>query len=153
MKNHRRMKPPGAATNFSSVLTVAVAQMNDQQRRLTRELFEFCRVQWTRLTQSGTSPEVIANTVHATIDEPMQRMLATSEHGPEVQCFKGCAHCCHLAVGIFPQEATLLWRVAKADGLRVDEARLARQASKDSKTWHELAPEDRRCVFLDNDRT
>lgn len=136
---------------ISSTLKGATASMNDRDRYLARDCFEHWRRECKRIAPEA--PERVAYTVHEIIDERMARMLATSTHGPDVQCRKGCAACCHLNVDIFTSEAELLWMVAKEDGIRVDEARLARQAAKNADTWRELPPEDQRCVFLADDDT
>jgi Fe-S-cluster containining protein len=146
------MPPPTDLAYISSTLKGAAQAMPEPERALALDCFEHWRGEWTRVGPEAP-PENLAFTVHEVIDEHVQRMLATSLHGPDVTCRKGCAACCHLHVGIFPQEAALLWTLAKLDGITVDEARLARQASKDDDTWRELAPEDQRCVFLADDRT
>jgi Fe-S-cluster containining protein len=47
-----------------------------------------------------------------------------------------------------PIEAELLRAYATELRLAIDETRLRRQASATVETWEELAPDDRRCVFL-----
>lgn len=136
---------------ISATLKGAAAQMDDRDRAAALDCFEHWKSQWKR-TQSG-EPQSVAYTVHCLIDERMQYMLATSKHAPQVKCRKGCAACCHMSIDIFPQEAVLLRMLAQHEGIEIDEARLARQATKDVLTWGELAPEDRACVFLAEDRS
>lgn len=136
---------------ISSTLKGATAKMTKKDLRLARDCFEHWRGQWIRIHREP-APN-IAYTVHLAIDERMQQMLATSVHGPDVQCRKGCAACCRLHVGIFAPEAELLHMIAHEAGIEIDAARLARQASKDDSTWRDLAPEDQRCVFLADDNT
>lgn len=135
----------------SSTLKGAAQVMGDKDRRLALDCYEHWRAQWTHI--AAEDPKCVAYTVHDVTDERMAHMLATSEHGPEVQCRKGCAACCHLHVGVFPQEAELLLEHAREQGIEIDQARLARQATKTADTWNELAPEDQRCVFLAEDRS
>lgn len=134
---------------ISSTLKGAAGMMSRREREAALDCFEHWRGECERI--GPAEPERVAHTVHGVIDDHMQHMLATSKHGPEVKCRKGCAACCHLHVDVFPQEAHLLRMVAADAGIEIDEARLARQASKDDSTWRELSPEDRRCVFLADD--
>ncbi len=125
--------------------------MSKRDREMALDCFEHWRGECKRIAPA--EPERVAFTVHEIIDEHMQHMLATSKHAPDVTCSKGCAACCHMHVDVYPQEAELLLMLAKHDGIEIDEERLARQATKNDSTWRELAPEDRRCVFLADDRT
>lgn len=134
----------------SSTLKGAVAEMSDKERLVARECFEHWRNQCEDIGHE--SPERVAFTLHEIIDERIARMRETSKHGRDIKCQQGCAACCHLHIGIFPHEAQLLWMVAKDRGISVDAEKLARQASKDDEHWHELTPEDQRCVFLGEDR-
>jgi Fe-S-cluster containining protein len=144
------MKPTDLAY-ISNTLKTATAAMDDRDRGTARDCFEHYRKEWARIGRK--EPERVAFTIHEAIDDSMGRMLATSEHAPDVQCRKGCAACCHVHVDAFRHEVALLRLVAKAEGIKIDYARLERQATKNADTWRELAPEDQRCVFLADDRT
>lgn len=135
----------------SSTLKGAVQEMSDRDRALARDCYEHWHSEWQRLIPEDALN--VAHTVHGVIDERIQSLLATSKHGREVTCTKGCAACCHLRVDINGREAALLIAVAAAAGIEIDEARLRRQADKNNDTWHELTREDRRCVFLAEDRS
>jgi len=135
----------------SSTLKEATAQMQDDERRVALECFKHYRKEWVRIEHEAI-PESVAFSIHNAVDDSMRRMLATSEHAPNVQCRKGCAACCHVHVDVFPQEAQLLLMLAHDDGIEIDYARLARQATKNADTWRELSIEDQRCVFLGEDR-
>ncbi len=147
-----RAVPEGYAY-LSATLKQALAEMPDDGRALARECFQHWAGEFERLGKDGAEPARIAVTAHWIVDARMKDLLATTENGRAVKCAKGCAACCHLHVGISPLEAELLCQVAEAEGIEIDLARLARQAPKDDETWHELAPEDRACVFLGPDRT
>jgi uncharacterized protein len=136
---------------ISATLKGATQRMSPHDRATALDCFQHWRRECERLAPEEAKN--VAYTVHEVIDERVRRMLATSKHGPEVTCTKGCAACCHLHVDINTREAQLLRAVAAEAGIKIDEARLARQATKNPDTWLELAPEDRRCVFLAEDRT
>jgi len=131
---------------ISSTLKGATAKMTLREKSEARECFEHWRSECQRI--GPNPPEVVAHTVHAIIDERMQHMLATSVHGPDVQCRKGCASCCRLQVDVYAHEAELLHLIARVDGIEIDAEKLARQASM---PWHQLPIEDRRCLFLSAD--
>lgn len=135
--------------HLTTTLKGATRQMSDRNRATALDCFEHWRAECTRI-QPEPAPNV-AFTVHEIIDERIERLKAT-ENGRKIKCQQGCAACCHLNIGIFPQEAALLHMIARAGGIEIDTARLERQAAKDDDSWHELAPEDRRCVFLSDDR-
>lgn len=135
---------------ISATLKGAAQTMTPKARQHARECFEHWLVEWTRIRSNA--PERVAVTVHEVVDEHMQHMLATSAHGPEVKCRKGCASCCHQIVDVFSHEAALLLMIAEHDGIEIDEARLMRQAKKDARSWRDLAPEDQRCIFLSDSR-
>lgn len=143
-------KPPPGFAYISSTLKGATATMSRKQRALARDCFEHYRRAWIRIAPEEPGP--VAHTVHCHIDERMQHMLATSKHGRDVKCSKGCAACCHMNVDVFTQEAVLLWQLVQHDGIEVDEARLARQAAASSDdAWAALPKADQRCVFLGDD--
>lgn len=132
---------------ISTTLKGALRTATAKDRQLAHACFEHWRGECLRIGPGV--PERVAYTVHEIIDERMQYQL--HKHSAEVKCRKGCAACCHVSVDIFTQEATFLRKVAEHYGIEIDEARLARQATKNPGTWRELAHEDRRCVFLSDD--
>lgn len=131
---------------ITSTLKGAIQTMSDDQRQLARHCFEHYRREWARI--ASEEPQCVAYTVHEAVNDLMQDMLATSVHAKDVQCRKGCSACCRMHVDVFLQEAVLLHMFAREASIEIDKARLARQAEKNLSTWFELAPEDRRCVFL-----
>ena len=152
---HNRKHPRKHGKQFepvytSSTLAGAVRMMGDDERAMARDCFEHYRREFRRIAHEA--PVNVAHTVHGLLDLRTQDMLTTSPHAPDIQCGKGCAACCHLYVEITPHEADLLLMEADALGIAIDYERLARQALKDDVTWRDLAPEDRRCVFLGDDR-
>lgn len=136
----------------SATLKGALDRMTLKGRRAAFELFEHLEARCEELDKAA-DPLSLAYSVHEEVDERMALMLATSPHAKDVKCRKGCAACCCNYVGVFPHEARLLRGAAVEAGFVIDEERLARQAQKTELTWPELAIEDRRCVFLGEDRT
>lgn len=68
----------------------------------------------------------------------------------KISCKKGCSFCCEIHVNISKHEATLLHKLINEDKLEIDYEKVERQSKKNYKTWRELDPEDRKCVFLKN---
>ena len=148
---HPRTDGPELAY-ISATLKGAAERMPDRERIDARACFEHWRNECTRLAPEPR--ESVAFTVHEVIDERMALMLKATGHGPDVQCRKGCGACCHLQVDIFDREAELLLMMASEQGIEIDEAKLARQASKaNTEAWNELSHEDRACVFLADDQS
>jgi len=133
---------------ISATLKGATATMSRKDRENALDCFHHWRDECKRI--GPEDPVAVAFTVHEIIDERTARMRATSKHAPEIKCREGCAACCKLHVDIFSHEAVLLHAIAAERGIEIDMARLARQAAKNDTTWRELAPEDKRCVFLDD---
>ncbi len=137
---------------ISATLKGAAERMPDRERIDARARFEHWRDECTRLAPEHR--ESVAATVHEVIDERMAHMLKATGHGRDVQCRKGCGACCHLQVDVFDREAELLLMMASEQGIEIDEAKLARQASKaNTDAWNELSHEDRACVFLAEDQS
>ena len=100
---------------------------------------------------AGGDPLSVAREAHAVIDELLQRDRKRDAASGEIRCRKGCDHCCHGAVEIWPHEAALLVEAARAGGVELDRARLERQAVHDIDDWQRQPDADRACVFLGGD--
>jgi Fe-S-cluster containining protein len=111
-----------------------------------RALFER-HAQRFRAAASGDAPG-LARSAHAALDEVLERDRTRSADSSAIRCRKGCDHCCHGPVEIWPQEAALLLEAARAAGVNVDKARLERQSRHSVDTWHGQPAADRACVFL-----
>ena len=96
-------------------------------------------------------PPTVAREAHVAIDEVLERDRKKSALSDDIQCRKGCAHCCRVPVEIWPHEAALLVEAARAAGLELDEARLERQSQHTLDTWQRQPAPDTACVFLGND--
>lgn len=93
----------------------------------------------------------VAGSAHSAMDAVLQRDRAKSPGSGGIRCGKGCSHCCHEAVEIWPQEAALLVEAACAAGRALDRARLERQSRYTVDTWRQQPVADKACVFLGGD--
>ncbi len=93
----------------------------------------------------------VAREVHGTMDEVLERDRAKDAASGGIRCRKGCSHCCHGPVEIWPQEAALLVKAAREAGIELDRVRLERQGRQSIDTWRQQARADTACVFLGDD--
>lgn len=93
----------------------------------------------------------LAREAHAAMDARLQRDSTSVPPGKSIRCGRGCSHCCHGPVEIWPQEAVLLAQFVRDAGLSPDLARLERQSAQTVETWREQSAADQACVFLDRD--
>jgi hypothetical protein len=103
-----------------------------------------------RAADSGDAP-ALARKAHAAMDAQLQQDRLSIPGGNEIRCGKGCSHCCHGPVEIWPQEAALLAQFVRDAGLTPDLALLERQSRYTVETWREQAVADQACVFLGAD--
>jgi Fe-S-cluster containining protein len=94
---------------------------------------------------------VIARSTHIAMDDLLQRDRAKDMGSDNIRCSKGCSHCCHEAVEIWPQEAALLAGVVHETGMKLDMARLERQSQFTVDTWRQQPIADKACLFLGSD--
>lgn len=90
----------------------------------------------------------VASGIHKAMDRAQERLLNEHPLSGEVQCRKGCDHCCHMHVGVSLPEARLMVAEARKQGVKIDVDRLQRQKGRGIEGWRELSPEDRACSFL-----
>jgi Fe-S-cluster containining protein len=93
----------------------------------------------------------VARKVHIAIDEVLQRDREKSATSGDIKCRKGCSHCCHGPVEIWPHEAALLVEIAREAGMELDTALLERQSRYTMDTWRQQPAADTACVFLGGD--
>ena len=93
----------------------------------------------------------VARGVHVAIDNVLERDRKQSAASGDIQCRKGCHHCCRGPVEIWPHEAALLIEFARAAGMEMDQARLERQSQYTADTWRKQPAADTACVFLGGD--
>ena len=92
-----------------------------------------------------------ARETHHVIELVLERDRKRDANSAHIKCRKGCVHCCHEPVEIWPQEAGLLIDAAREAGLQLDGARLERQSRYTVATWREQPAADTACVFLGDD--
>ena len=100
---------------------------------------------------AGRDRPSVAREVHAAIDVVLERDRSKSPAGADIKCRKGCSHCCHEPVEIWPHEAALLLEGARAIGITLDRARLERQSRYTMDTWRQQPAADTACAFLGDD--
>ena len=96
----------------------------------------------------GRDGRAIARDTHKTIELVLERDRKRDANSEHIKCRKGCAHCCHEPVEIWPHEAALLVEAAREAGMTLDRARLERQSRYSVETWREQPAADTACVFL-----
>lgn len=93
----------------------------------------------------------IAGVAHSAMDTQLEQDRGKNPGSENIRCGKGCSHCCHEAVEIWPQEAALLVERMRASGRALDRARLERQSRYTVETWRQQPMADKACVFLGDD--
>jgi Fe-S-cluster containining protein len=100
------------------------------------------------LDQNASS---VAHATHAAIDAVIQQDQAKDASSAGIRCGKGCSHCCHEPVEIWPHEAALLVEAMRKGGREFDLERLERQSRYTVETWRQQAAGDKACGFLGED--
>jgi uncharacterized protein len=100
---------------------------------------------------AGRDALSVAREVHDTIDKVLDRDRGKDAASGGIRCRKGCSHCCHGPVEIWPQEAALLVKAARDAGIELDRARLERQGRQSAGTWRQQPANDTACAFLGAD--
>ena len=93
----------------------------------------------------------LAHGAHTAIEIVLERDRQKDAASVGIKCRKGCSHCCHEPVEIWPQEAVLLVEAAGEAGMEIDRARLERQSQYAIDTWRQQPAADTACVFLGDD--
>jgi Fe-S-cluster containining protein len=97
---------------------------------------------------AGQDPLSVASETHAAIDALIRQDQAKDVASAGIRCGKGCSHCCHEPVEIWPHEAALLVEIMRKAGREFDRVRLERQSAYTVETWPQQAAADKACTFL-----
>jgi Fe-S-cluster containining protein len=100
---------------------------------------------------AGQSAIPMAKETHAAMDAVIRQDQAKDAASAGIRCSKGCSHCCHEPVEIWPQEAALLVDAMHKAGRELDRERLERQSVSTVQNWRQQPQADRACVFLGAD--
>src|SRR5688572_17942322 len=73
---------------------------------------------------AGRNGASVAMEAHGAMDSVLQRDREKDPASGGIRCSKGCSHCCHGPVEIWPQEAALLIKAALDAGIDLDRPRL-----------------------------
>ncbi len=100
------------------------------------------------------SPTDRAQFVHDAVDDYNLEVFAHPLVKELVACKIGCSACCHTQVSITEDESELLAQKVLG-GIKIDYALLRKQmsAKNEENNFNKLSYEDRKCVFLAEDRT
>lgn len=130
----------------SSKATANKAAREERKKAYLRALMER-HVERFRAAESRDAVQ-LARDVHAAIEEVLERDRRRDAASGAIRCARGCSHCCHGPVEIWPHEAHLLVQAAREAGIEPDCARLERQSRATVDTWREQPAADTACVFL-----
>lgn len=125
------------------------AAREEKKTAYLRAIYERYSEQF-RATENQDAASV-ARSAHSAMNNVLQRDRQKNPGSENIQCGKGCSHCCHEAVEIWPQEAALLVETARQAGKALDWARLERQSRYTVDTWRQQPAADKACVFLGGD--
>lgn len=122
---------------------------DERKAAYLRAIFDRYKEQF-RVAANQDAPAV-ARQAHIAVDELLDRDRKKDAVSANIKCRKGCVHCCHEPVEIWPHEAALLVAHAREASMDLDQARLERQSRHTVDTWQQQPAPDRACVFLGDD--
>lgn len=136
---------------ITSMLSAILKKEPPKTRLAVAEAIDDIIGQIDTLEDGGASSARIARETHRQANAMLASATTTNPQWPNVQCRKGCHHCCKMTVAITRHEAHQLIQVAKAKGLPIDAERLRRQLPYVDETWRTQPEADRACTFLGAD--
>lgn len=122
---------------------------DDKKEAYLRAIFDG-HVERFRADKKEDAPSIARN-AHTAIDIVLARDRQKNPGSENIQCGKGCSHCCHEAVEIWPHEAALLVEISDEAGMTQGKARLERQSRYTVDTWRQQPAADKACMFLGSD--
>lgn len=125
------------------------AARNEKKEAYLRAIYDRYTAEFRATENQDAS--VIARNTHSAMNAVLQNDRAKNPGSENIQCSKGCSHCCREAVEIWPQEAALLAGVVRETGMTLDMARLERQSAYTVDTWRQQPMADKACAFLGSD--
>ena len=121
----------------------------EKKEAFLRAILDRYLEQFRALQREGVAEA--AHHVHITMDQVLERDRSKDQSSRAITCGRGCDHCCKVPVEIFPHEAALLLRTARAAGIALDRSLLERQSRYGIETWNTQPAADKACVFLGED--
>ncbi len=125
------------------------AARNEKKETYLRAIYDRYTAEFRVASDQDASS--VANKTHMAMNAVLEHDRAKNPGSENIQCGKGCSHCCREAVEIWPQEAALLAGVVYDTGMTLDMARLERQSAYTVDTWRQQPMADKACAFLDGD--
>lgn len=125
------------------------AARNEKKEAYLRAIYDRYTAEFRAASDQDASS--IASKTHIAMNVVLEQDRAKNPGSENIQCGKGCNHCCHEAVEIWPQEAALLAGVVRETGMTLDRARLERQSQYTVDTWRQQPLADKACLFLGGD--
>jgi Fe-S-cluster containining protein len=99
----------------------------------------------------NADPHAVTQRVHETLDAVILHDRSKDRSSRDIQCAKGCHHCCKAAVEVFPHEASLLVQKAREAAIELDRDLLERQSRHGIESWNAQSAAEKTCVFLGAD--
>jgi Fe-S-cluster containining protein len=122
---------------------------NEKKEAYLRAIYDRYTAEFRATADQDASS--VANKTHKAISAVLEQDRAKNPGSENIQCGKGCNHCCHEAVEIWPQEAALLAGVVRETSMTLDMARLERQSQFTVDSWRQQPRADKACLFLGSD--
>lgn len=135
------------AMTDSLLLLAKSSQWNAEEKEQAAQQFLDSIEAFSSLRQE--TPKKAGDFILVNIERAVREHKARPNTASEtISCRQGCAHCCRIPVIATIPEAVVALDYAEAQGLTIDEAKLARQARQTDATWFEQSAADQTCVFL-----